>query len=498
MRLRDEMRTWVAFILVLLFGCGGESTAGQECVVRSPVVKSRWDPASLGAVARWGADPRYVTLSGSTVSVWRNYIDGRSGVLVEAGAPDWETAWGPACRPAVRFVRANLDRLDELSSGQPDGSRAAVIDAVAGLNAPFSVLMTAQPTSTSTQIFLSWYSLISANPRIVLEQTSGSLLKITRRDGSGTFAELTGDIQLGTSLRRIGATFDGTSLVLYVDAQLDNSTSAAGGQDALVLGKFRVGDDDGGGTGADMHLFDLTIIPRAIGFNEWLRYYEWSVKQYGQIQAPAFFGAGTGVHGIGAGTITPSYPASLPAGALLALNVTQYAEIAAPTVPLGWFLSDEIVDGNIKLYTYFRDLRASAGESGTIDVGVNSTSSATRMYAFTGVMNAISAFEGYVDEFPTAEGGGTSCPGPSINPYGYGRLGVAFYAGLGTNVGVNSGSVGGTWVEAAEYNAANNLFLQVQTVRIQSPPTPVTGGTTTWTTAGGAESLCQGYVFIGE
>lgn len=482
----------LVLVLLLALGCGGESAT--ECKPEGGVngAARKWSPGKLGLLAWWQAETPYVTLSSGNLTRWRNRVDGRSGVLIDVdGQPPAWSASPRNCLPMVEFDSA--DRLREETSFAASG-RATVIDYMQGTNKPFSVLMTVRPTLTAgtEQVLWNWASN-ATSALINLKVTTGNVLKVTRQDDAASFADLTGTIQVGTAIRRIAATFDGTSLTLFQDAQVDNATALAGGQGAITPNAFRVGAQD---ASVGMQLGEIVVVPRAINYNEWLAYYAYSLKRWGTIQPPSFAGAGTGASGAGAGTLTPSYPSSPPAGALFVLHVAQYVEVAEPTVPAGWSLWDELIDGNIKQYTYFRDARAAGTETGTINVGVSATVSIVRMYQFTRVTGALT-IAGYLESDAPGDGGASSCAGPTISPNGYGRLAVALYAGVGTNATANTGSSGGTWDEAAEYDA-DNLFLQVQIASIQNPPIPITGGTTTWTTGGGAESLVHGFALIGE
>jgi hypothetical protein len=400
--------------------------------------------------------------------------------------PTWVSAHGPAGMPALAFNDVDANRMTIESSS------AALLGALSGTNRPFSILATIQASSASEAYGIA--RLSGANALIRLEVNASNKLLITRQDDGSTFANLTGTIELGTSARRVGVTFDGGALTLYQDAQRDNVTEAAGGQGALTLTAGRVGNYAGGTSGPTLYLKDLAIVPRAVNRNEWLHYYEWSVQQWGAIQAPQFAGAGTGVHGVGAGTITPSYPSSPSAGALLVLVTSQAIESSPTTVPGDWTLQGEQVGSTFTLRFYAK--RAAGGESGTINVGVNSAGSAVQMFAFNQVSRTPNFSGGSMESLAGLLGGGTSIGGPTIGPNGYGRLAVNFIIGLGTNVGANSGSSGGTWAEASEYDAANSLFIQLQTAQLGVAP--ISGGTTSWTTAGGSESFSFGFALVGE
>lgn len=445
----------------------------------------RWVPESLGALARFTADSRYLALTSGNVDRWRNLMDGRSGVLVNADAQPPTPGVRGGGQPVIDFTSA--DRLLDSTNAAISG-RSFLIDGMSGTNPAYTVMTTLQMTDTSFgQILFQWGS--GSNPILNLRILfSSNVLQITRVSDGGSTEDVQGDIEIGTAIRRLCMTCDGVTTRMYVDSVQESSTIQF--SNATTFTAFRLGATDGN---IAMRLGDFTVLPRGINRNEWLRYYEWSVKQFGAIRTPTLAGAGAGAAGLGAGTITPAFP-TIQAGDFLFGAAVQFNETTPVSFPAGWTLWSEVNIGSLTASIFFKDARAVA-ESGTINVGVNSTASAVQLFAIRGV-NLVS-FNAISDFSDQQTGGGDSCPAPTVSANGYGRLGIAIYFGVGTSPGAATGANGGTWAETSEYPAGvSALFIQSQTVNLSNPAT-VSGGTTSWTGAGGTESIAVGFTLVG-
>ncbi len=196
----------------------------------------------------------------------------------------------------------------------------------------------------------------------------------------------------------------------------------------------------------------------------------------GATNTPSFVAAGTSVPGIGSGTIAPGYPGSLAAGDLFILHAQIFQEVAPPTPPAGWTAapSSPFTDGSCKVYVWTCDTRATGSESGTVNVGVNSTASEVRMSAWRDV-----ATSSFIESANTQGGNETTCTGPSLTAGGNARLGVLFLSTVGAgSAGAVSGNSGGTWNERYETNFGN-MILQCQDIDFSSGGS-CSGGTTSY------------------
>lgn len=490
-------KRFLVLVILALLGCGGVSDLEADPEMRPgnpypPMAQDLWDPGRLGPLAWWTADPRFLTLASSEVSRWRNRVDGRSGVLNnrDANPPTWLSA-PQGSLPMVDFDSS--DRLEEETS-LGASNRAYVIDALSGTNTPFSILFTAQPTSIAAeQIFLNWKSNANSSVISVRITFAGDVLKVTRGDDAGSFAEATGTVQLGTSIRRIGITFDGARLRTYVDGQAD-ADAAAGGQGVLTLNQFRLGATDGP---VAMRVGELVVLPRAIGYNEWLHYYEYSAKKWGPIQPPRFLAAGSGTDVLTSGTLSVPYPSHV-AGDLLVLAVGSRQETVAPGALSGWTLGygpDTNPNATGRLY-----FRISDGDPGSPLSYTTGTANmwAAQMYAFRGVSGALTT-AGYTESGTTTEVDGPgSLTAPTIRPNGYGRLAVAVTF-MDNNPGLSpfTGATGGTWAEATEYTTGtgSNFGIQLQVAALPSA-IPISGGSLTL--SGSDSAITRGFALIGN
>ena len=240
----------------------------------------------------------------------------------------------------------------------------------------------------------------------------------------------------------------------------------------------------------------MVVLPRAINRNEWLHYYEWSVKQWGAIQPPAFATAGTGSNSTT--SPTPDYPANV-SGQQFWMQVTTLGLTSAPSTPAGWSLIyGPDTTGTIRQYVYSRDARATGSDSGTVTVTIaagNSTNMA-RIYAISGVTASVTS-NGYAENETTTASTDGTCPGPTVAPKGYGRLAVAFVSvNDDSGMGVITGATGGTWGEAvAEHTSGLGAGMQLQIARLPNPA-PISGGTATVGQAG-RNVICRAFALVG-
>lgn len=469
--------------------------------------RNRWDPSALGPLAWWVADPRQIVLldDGGTpdVTIWRNRIGGNSGVLTntdEETTPVWISNWR-GVGPALQFIDIDAMQLNA-------NNDATVTTALSGSDTPFSILITAQARERTAGDFaqglVSWTEFLG-NSVSRFEIESNGLLQYTRTDTGGTSNDAAGNIEVGTALRRLGCVFEGTVVKTYVDSELDlNTTSNVG---SLTLNRLRIGFYTGSGTGPDLYLFELVVVPRAIGRNEWLHYYEYSTARWGPIASPTYVSAGTGSANAG-GSITPAYPddgagGPLPAGALLVLHVGIRNAVTNPTTPTGWTLIYGPDDGgsNGRSLVYVRNTRSTGSDSGTLTVtiGAGNNLNMGRIYAFNGV-NLV------LDEAQVAEGAATSVVdggllnGPTISCKGRGRLAVAFaFVDVDDPTGGSiTGETGGNWSQAAifETTLGGN-----GTISLQIAPMPqggvLSGGTGAFG-GGSDDGVCRGFALVGE
>lgn len=494
----DRGMARISTVALLLFvyalvGCSGESEELDVYRKRVPPMRDTWEPASLGLLAWWTADQRFVTLDSSAlVTNWKSRIDG-GGVLRQVTPGVSDPAWTSSARsgrPGLAF--GSQDALDATS--------ASLITALAGTNKPFSILVTLQfdpsPGNALNPIFQLMNT--SGTAEIQLLSASGDqCLTITRTDNAGSTSDITGSTELGTSIRRLGATFDGTNKYLYVDAVQDASTNAAA-LGASTFDRLRVPDDVTGG-GLDGTLYDVVVVPRAISRAEWLHYYGWSVAQWGKIQPPTFGTVGTSVDGTG--TLNVPYPTVAAGDRVFTVVGLRNADPSSyPVTPGGWTLvygPDE--NPTTTLFVYELTSAASGSETGTVAWTMLGTNNCELAFMFTlkGVSRTKTPNGAFESATTTEVDGPGSLSAPTIRPNGYGRLAVAVTAINEEVVLGFTGASGGTWsrMASATSSVGSNFGLAVHVAPLPAD-TPISGGSATL--SGSDAAICRAFAVVGE
>lgn len=211
----------------------------------------------------------------------------------------------------------------------------------------------------------------------------------------------------------------------------------------------------------------------------------------GGITTPSFIAAGTGSEiASGGGNLTPAYGTNAAGDCFLAVGVAYASTI---TDPSGWTLvfGPDTFAGNQNNYLWYRNLRSSGGESGTVNFPLGDRGNA-RIYTFRNV-----ATSSFIEAHATASSNTTAVTNPTITPAAAGRLGCLCYMGFSTAGTIVPGGTpsGGTWAEVAEFVGSLDIFYhELQTADL-SGGGAISGGDTT--VGGTFQAFCHGFALVG-
>jgi hypothetical protein len=226
-------------------------------------------PNSIGSLAFWGSasDESLFTLSGSTVTEWRDRAGGELKLSSTVGAPT-RTASAVNSLPAVTFDG------DDAIYGELDASLAN--------SEPFTLFAVVRPTSTTTSEFsirpIGYGGQSSGDLAVFLQFRPYAASSPSYSFGGLTTKVMQGDYNpniVGSSLavatKFLAMTYDGTDVALYENGTLvgtqTNVRGSLTGTNATAAGLFQVGGQNEGGSFSffgKMHVSECGVYQKAL------------------------------------------------------------------------------------------------------------------------------------------------------------------------------------------------------------------------------------------
>ncbi len=251
-------------------GSGGDHL--RRRVIMATASQS-WSPLRLSPLFGLEAVTSDLTLDADPdILSWRSRGSDAQSIAANNSLGWLPNGWGSG-KGTPRFSQALSGPFLSTASG-------TVVSWMAGEDVPFAVLMTVQTLVIADQVFCCWDDTSPGSSIITIrtDNAGGGRLRVVRTDASGSNVTVTGNLDIGTEHQRLGVSFSGNSVDLYVGNRLDVSQASDVG--FMIPNRFRIGT----GPGIDAltgYMPSFWVIPRHISSSEWAAYYDYSVKVWG-------------------------------------------------------------------------------------------------------------------------------------------------------------------------------------------------------------------------